>query len=143
MRGWRCEGAAGSTLRGRRWTCKFTDNTDRCYLRWGTSAFGKPQALRLTVIGDGSGHELRAEFGSHFQHFERTLGTPYARGVFFSITPCPGKDEMVRAIMEGITQELRRRLEIVDNAGHTVEVIYQSGGGANSDVCSHIKADIY
>ncbi len=74
---------------------------------------------------------------------ERTLGTPYARGVFFGVTPRTGKGEMVRAIMEGITLELRRTLEIVENAGHTVDVIYHSGGGAYSDVWSQIKADIY
>ncbi len=74
---------------------------------------------------------------------ERTLGTPYARGVFFGVTPRTGKGAMVRAIMEGITLELRRTMEIVENAGHQVEVIYHSGGGAYSDVWSQIKADIY
>jgi len=74
---------------------------------------------------------------------ERTLGTPYARGVFFGVTPRTGKGAMVRAIMEGITLELRRTMEIVENAGHEVGVIYHSGGGAYSDVWSQIKADIY
>jgi xylulokinase len=74
---------------------------------------------------------------------ERTLGTPYARGVFFGVTPRTGKGEMVRAIMEGITLELRRTMEIVENAGYSVDVIYHSGGGAYSDVWSQIKADVY
>jgi xylulokinase len=50
---------------------------------------------------------------------------------------------MVRAIMEGITLELRRTVEIVEAAGHEINVIYHSGGGAYSDVWSQIKADIY
>jgi xylulokinase len=74
---------------------------------------------------------------------ERTLGTPYARGVFFGITPRHGKGAMVRAIMEGVTLELRRTLEIVEAAGHPVEVVYHSGGGAYSDLWSQIKANIY
>jgi xylulokinase len=74
---------------------------------------------------------------------ERTLGTPYARGVFFGITPRTGKGAMVRAIMEGVTFELRRTLEIVEGAGHQVSTIYHSGGGAYSDLWSQIKADIY
>jgi len=74
---------------------------------------------------------------------ERTLGTPYARGVFFGVTPRTGKGAMVRAIMEGITLELRRTVEIVEGAGHQIDVIYHSGGGAYSDVWSQIKADIY
>lgn len=74
---------------------------------------------------------------------ERTLGTPYARGVFFGITPRTGKGAMVRAVMEGVTLELRRTLEIVESAGHQVSTIYHSGGGAYSDLWSQIKADIY
>ena len=74
---------------------------------------------------------------------ERTLGTPWARGVFFGITPRTGKGAMVRAIMEGITFELRRTLEIVESSGQAVSVVYHNGGGANSDLWSQIKADIY
>jgi xylulokinase len=74
---------------------------------------------------------------------ERTLGTPYARANFFGITPRHNVGSMVRAIMEGVTFELKRTLEIVENAGHQVNVIYHSGGGAYSDLWSQIKADIY
>ncbi len=74
---------------------------------------------------------------------ERTLGTPWARGVFFGITARTGKGAMVRAIMEGVTFELRRTLEIVESAGQKVDVVYHNGGGANSDLWSQIKADIY
>jgi xylulokinase len=74
---------------------------------------------------------------------ERTLGTPYARGVFFGITPRVGVGAMVRAIMEGVTFELLRTFEIVEAAGHHIDVIYHSGGGAYSDLWSQTKADIY
>ncbi len=74
---------------------------------------------------------------------ERTLGTPHARATFFGLTPRHGIGAMVRAIMEGVTFELRRTLTIVEEAGHPVNVIYHSGGGAYSDLWSQIKADIY
>ena len=74
---------------------------------------------------------------------ERTLGTPYARGAFFGITPRTSKGAMTRAIMEGVTFELRRTLEIVEGAGHQVDAVYHIGGGAYSDLWSQIKADIY
>jgi xylulokinase len=45
--------------------------------------------------------------------------------------------------MEGITLELRQTLEIIESAGHSIDVIYHSGGGAYSDLWSQIKADIY
>jgi len=50
---------------------------------------------------------------------------------------------MVRAIMEGVTYELRRTLEIVEEAGNTVNDVYTIGGGTRSDLWSQIKADIY
>jgi len=74
---------------------------------------------------------------------ERSLGTPFARGVFFGLTPRTGMGAMVRAIMEGATFELRRTLEIVEDAGNTVHKVYTIGGGARSDLWSQIKADIY
>jgi xylulokinase len=74
---------------------------------------------------------------------ERSLGTPFARGVFFGLTPRTGTGAMVRAIMEGVTFELRRTLEIVEDAGNTVSEVYTIGGGARSDLWSQIKADIY
>ena len=74
---------------------------------------------------------------------ERSLGTPFARGAFFGLTPRTGTGTMVRAIMEGITFELRRTLEIVEDAGNTVREVYTIGGGARSDLWSQIKADIY
>lgn len=74
---------------------------------------------------------------------ERTLGTANARGLFFGLTPRHGVAASVRAIMEGVTFELRRTLEIVEDAGHGVDVIYHSGGGAYSALWSQIKADIY
>ncbi|KAB2905668.1 MAG: hypothetical protein F9K27_02760 [Anaerolineae bacterium] len=74
---------------------------------------------------------------------ERSLGTPHARGNFFGITPRTGIGAMVRAIMEGVTFELRRPLEIVEASGNTITEVYTIGGGANSDLWSQIKADIY
>lgn len=74
---------------------------------------------------------------------ERSLGTPFARGVFFGLTPRIGTGAMVRSIMEGVTFELRRTLEIIEEAGNTVREVYTIGGGARSDLWSQIKADIY
>ena len=39
------------------------------------SLLGRPQSLRLRVHSDGSGHEVRMTLYSHFQSFERSLGT--------------------------------------------------------------------
>jgi xylulokinase len=74
---------------------------------------------------------------------ERSMGSPFSRGVFFGLTPRSNRGAMVRAIMEGVTFELRRTLAIVQDAGNQVDQIYTIGGGARSDLWSQIKADIY
>jgi len=74
---------------------------------------------------------------------ERSMGSPFSKGVFFGLTPRSDKGALVRAIMEGVTFELRRTLEIVQDAGNQVDQIYTIGGGARSDLWSQIKADIY
>ena len=74
---------------------------------------------------------------------ERTLGSQYARAVFFGFSPRHGVGASVRAIMEGVTFELKQTLEIVEGAGHPVNVISHTGGGAYSELWSQIKADIY
>jgi hypothetical protein len=73
--GWRCRGPAENKLDDNRWMYRFDEGRGRCSLRWGKSILGRPTAIRLTVQSDGSGHELRARCGSHFQSFERALGT--------------------------------------------------------------------
>jgi xylulokinase len=74
---------------------------------------------------------------------ERTLGSPYARGGFFGLTPRVSVGMATRAILEGIPFELRRTLEIVESAGQPIEAVYHIGGGSASALWSQIKADIY
>ncbi len=74
---------------------------------------------------------------------ERALGSPNARGVFFGLTLRSNTAVLVRAVMEGITYELKRTLEIVERAGNPVVRVYTSGGGARSRLWCQIKADIY
>jgi len=78
--GWTEPQPPETALRSQYWSYRFTDEQDRCSLSWGRSVLGQPVALRLTVESDRSGHELRAVFGSHFQNFERALGTLDTRG---------------------------------------------------------------
>jgi xylulokinase len=123
-------------------------------LKWFRDAFCKEEIIQAQQAGIEV-YDLLNELGEKIQPGsegllffpylmgERTLGTPYARGVFFGLTPRTEKGAMLRAIMEGITFELRRTLEIVEDAGYPVEVVYHNGGGAKSDLWNQIKADIY
>jgi xylulokinase len=74
---------------------------------------------------------------------ERTLGSPYSRGVFFGLTQRSGKGALARAIMEGISFEMLRTLEIARQSGMPVDQIRLVGGGAQSPLWNQIKANIY
>lgn len=122
-------------------------------LRWFRDAFGQAQVQEAARQGVSSyaylsqlAENCQADRGLIFlPHLmgERTLGSPHARGVFFGLSPQHGVAEAVRAIMVGVTFDLKRVLDQVLREGFPVDVIYHSGGGAKSSVWSQIKADIY
>lgn len=72
---WTLSGPEGVALKDQVWTYRFTDEQDTCGLHYGYSALAKPEAILLTLESDGSGHEVHATFGSHFQNFARQIGT--------------------------------------------------------------------
>jgi xylulokinase len=74
---------------------------------------------------------------------ERGLGSPYSRGVLFGLSPRADKGMFMRAIMEGVTFELRRTLEIAGQAGIPIEEVRVVGGAAGNPVWNQIRADIY
>jgi len=73
-------------------------------------------------------------------------GTPTfnrkARGVFVGLTLAHSKREVLRAIVEGLSYELRRNIEAIEKQGTEVTEIRSIGGGARSDFWSQLKADI-
>lgn len=74
---------------------------------------------------------------------ERTLGTPYSRGVFFGLTHRHTRAHMARAVMEGVAFDLRQSLDILRSLGVTPGDVRLVGGGARSPVWNQIKADTY
>lgn len=74
---------------------------------------------------------------------ERTLGSAVSRGVFFGLTPRHTIGHCVRAIMEGVTYDLRQTLDLIAAEGVTVGEIRAIAGGARSPLWCQIKADVY
>lgn len=73
-------------------------------------------------------------------------GTPTfnrkARGVFLGLTLAHGKGEIVRAILEGLTYELRNNIESIEEHGTKITELRAIGGGARSKFWLQLKADI-
>lgn len=68
---------------------------------------------------------------------------PFARGVFFGLTLKHRKNEMVRAVMEGVTFGMRDSFEIVREMGIPVREVRAIGGGARSSLWRKIQAAVY
>ena len=68
---------------------------------------------------------------------------PYARGCFLGLSHGTTKAEMARAVMEGITLEMRDNFEAIRNMGIVVDEIRAVGGATNSAVWSQMQADMY
>jgi len=68
---------------------------------------------------------------------------PNARGVFFGLGMNHGRSEMVRAVLEGITFNLRVILEAFQQQGAGITAMRVIGGGAGGAAWRQIMADIY
>lgn len=74
---------------------------------------------------------------------ERTLGSSHSRGVFFGLTPRHTLGHCARAVLEGVTFDLRQSLELIEEKGIRVDEVRAIAGGAKSPLWCSIKADIY
>ncbi|MBP9015058.1 MAG: xylulokinase [Candidatus Atribacteria bacterium] len=68
---------------------------------------------------------------------------PYARGVFFGLTLKHRKNEMIRAVMEGVTFGMRDSFEIMREMNIPIQEVRAIGGGARSALWRKIQASIY
>lgn len=80
-----------------------------------------------------------------FPHFEgqRNPGNPDLKGVIFGLSINTKREEILRAILEGVAYEYRKGMEsFLQPKNIKCEKIFTSGGGARSDIWNQIKADI-
>lgn len=66
----------------------------------------------------------------------------YARGAFFGMTLKTGKEEMVRAILEGAAFGLRHNIEEARKVNASIKELRSVGGGSKSDIWLKIKASV-
>jgi xylulokinase len=68
---------------------------------------------------------------------------PKACGVMLGLTASTGKDDIVRAMLEGICLELRWIIEAAEKLGTGIEEVRIWGGAAKSPLWNQIAADVY
>ena len=79
-------------------------------------------------------------------HFT-TTGTPYfdpySRGLILGLGLQTTKSDLIKAILEGITWEIKLNLELLSKAGVKISELRAIGGGAKSSLWLQLKADMY
>ncbi|MFA6449566.1 MAG: xylulokinase [bacterium] len=68
---------------------------------------------------------------------------PFARGVFFGISPRHNRAHMVRSVMEGIVYGLKDSLDIMESMGIKVEQVRATGGGGKNAFWRQMQADMF
>lgn len=68
---------------------------------------------------------------------------PLARGAFVGLTIRHTRTDMIRAVLEGITLNMRVVLDAFRSQGASIDAMRLIGGGARGRVWSQIIADIY
>lgn len=68
---------------------------------------------------------------------------PYARGSFIGLTIRHTRAHMFRAVLEGVTMNLRVILDAFRNQGTQIDAMRVIGGGAQGRIWNQIMADLY
>ncbi|WP_346962018.1 xylulokinase [Clostridium sp.] len=68
---------------------------------------------------------------------------PKAKGVFFGLSAAHTKNEMLRAVIEGVSYSLLDCMEIIKDSGMNPTNVMVSGGGGKSELWRQILADMF
>lgn len=120
-------------------------------LRWFRDTFCAQEIQQATSMGadpyDLIFGDLSDEPSPLFllPHFSGS-GTPWfdtaSKGAFLGLTFAATKKDFAKAILEGLTYELKLNLELLRSAGVQIDELRAIGGGARSKLWLQLKADI-
>ncbi len=123
--------------------------------RWFRDVFGTLEMEKEKTTGRSAYEQLteiasKAPAGSRgliFMPYLATACTPHwnpdARAALIGMTLAHGRSEISRAVLEGISFEIRDMMQAWLDKGLDVDVLRLGGGAAKSDLWCRIQADIY
>ncbi len=118
-------------------------NAGLCY-KWFNSMFEKTDMeemnKRISQVEPGSGGLVFLPYlnGERTPHLDPDLS-----GMFMGINLNSGREQMARAVMEGVSFALYQCMEVCGELGLHADSIVASGGGARSAPWLQMQADIY
>lgn len=120
-------------------------------LRWFRDGFCEPQLLRAAETGEDAYDLMLVDASPEptgllvLPHFSGS-GTPTfdtaSKGAILGLTFATSRSDIARAIIEGLTYELRLNLDLLRAGGVHIDVLRAIGGGARSKSWLQLKADI-
>lgn len=120
-------------------------------LRWFRDTFGQWEMEQAATTGSDAydlllqGAPLAPTRLLLLPHFAGS-GTPtldvHSKGAILGLTFATTKAEIAKAVLEGLTFELRINLDLLQSAGVRITELHAVGGGARSNLWLQLKADI-
>lgn len=137
------------------WTIEAFANAAASSFRWYRDTFCELEKAAGKVLGEDAykliDQEIqKAPAGAHgvtFLSYLQGAGGPRANnkatGTFIGMTLGTSQADMARAVMEGISYEMRDIIEAQKRAGTKINAIRLTGGGSKSPLWVQMQADIY
>ena len=120
-------------------------------LRWFRDNLGETETRRAArtgreafdlIVSQATSSPTSLIFLPHFEGSYNPWMNPRARGNLFGLTLSTTKGDIIKAILEGITYELRENLRRMEAAGLSIGELTATGGGAKSDTWLQLKSDM-
>jgi D-xylulose kinase len=123
-------------------------------LRWFRDQFGRDECIIAEKKGIDPYEVLVEEAASippgseGVMHIPHLVGAgapywnPHARGVFAGLALGHTRNHLIRAILEGVSYEIRNNLDVMRELDITASEVRVTGGAARSEVWMQIQADV-
>ncbi|MFH1009060.1 MAG: FGGY-family carbohydrate kinase [Candidatus Latescibacterota bacterium] len=125
--------------------------TGGCLLKWYRDTFGQMEKQEAERRGKDAYEIIVSDLPDGpsrvmiLPHFTMT-GTPYyatdAKGAMLGLTLETTRADIVKAILEGVTFEMKQNVVLLEEAGIPIQSLRITGGGAKSEPWMQLKADI-
>jgi sugar (pentulose or hexulose) kinase len=123
--------------------------------RWFRDQFGSLEKIAADKVGIDPYEILNSEaaassvgsrgiiFLPHFVGAGAPYWNPQARGIIFGLTLGHTRHDLIRSILEGVSFEIRKNMEVMEELGIPMKDTRVTGGMTRGQIFNQIQADIY
>ncbi|MBL7133639.1 MAG: carbohydrate kinase [Phycisphaerae bacterium] len=126
------------------WEVEGLSNAAASSYRWFRDTIGTADYEHLNELAAGAAPGCK---GLLFLPYLATAATPHwnadARAAFIGLSLAHGKEELTRAVMEGVALEIRDMMQQWLQRNMDVKVLRIGGGATRSPLWNQIQADVY